>query len=134
MSGVQIIVAQLLDSAAVTAIADPDSIVGGTLPQGTPLPALQVETISEMDLQVLSRGAYRLVTERVQVTALGLDYVQAHDLIKAAKRACADTFPTIAGLSRISVLSAGGGPEGIHVATGAPARTHDFKVRYQEPT
>ena len=133
MSGVQIIVAQLLGNAAVNAIAPDDNIVGGALPQEASLPALQVETISEMDLQVLKRGAFRLVTERVQVRALGRDYAEAHELIKAAKRACADTFPTIPGLQRISILSAGGGPEGLHIPTGAPSRTHDFKVRYLEP-
>lgn len=133
MSGVAVILSLCAGDGTVTGIIPADRIVAGTLPLDTALPALGIETISEIDVRVLNRGAWRRVRERVQTRVIGSDYAQAHDLIKAVKRACADKFPAIAGLQNVNVLSVSGGPEGYHPVIGAPQRTHDFLVGYEEP-
>lgn len=133
MSGVAVLIALLLDDGTVTAIAPPGNIIAGTLPQGQTLPALSIETISENGFEDLAPGAWIHVNERVQVTAYAADYVTAHNLLKAVKRACSNEFPEHAGLRDVAVLPIGGGPEGIHVASNSPSRSFDFRVSYEEP-
>lgn len=133
MSGVQIAIALLSADPAAAGFAAPRGPIAGILPQGTAPPAYGVETISELDHDVLDEGGSRFVRERVQVTAIAPDYATAHDMIKAAKNALCGKFPAIAGFANIDVSSAGGGPSGLHYATKTPARTYDFMVAYEEP-
>lgn len=134
MSGVQIVTNLLLGDDRVTAIAPESDIHAGTLPQNTRLPALSIETTSEVDREELAGDDWRAVLERVTMTAFGPDYGTAHDLLKAGKRACLDKFPEVAGFRNVSVVSGGGGPEGWHVAANCPSRSYDFLVGYEEPT
>ena len=133
MSGVAVIIALLLLDTGVAQFAPSENIVAGTVPQGQTLPALSIETISETDFAELAPGEWIFAEERVQVTAFAADYEQAHDLIKAVKRACSNKFPSIDGLREVAVVPIGGGPGGIHIATNSPSRSFDFRVSYEEP-
>jgi hypothetical protein len=133
MDGVQIILELLTEDAAIEAMDPAVEITAGVLFAGAELPALVVSRISSNDRNIPAPGATRRVYDRVQVTALAADYPAVHDLLKAARRACADTIGTIAGASNVAVHTDSAGPDGFADEDASiRAASQDFLVSYNE--
>src|SRR5258705_13515570 len=98
MDGTAVIRALLVANADMLALVPEDQIIGGVLPAETPLDAIAITDISEVDRNVLSPGTTRHVTERIQVTGFAATYPQLKALLRAAKKACADFIGSAAGL------------------------------------
>jgi hypothetical protein len=129
MSGVAIIDALLAAHAPLIAVVPVDRIKGGRLPDGVQLPALLVRTISVVELQPLKRGSMVRTTERVSVAVRAASYREQRAVIGMVRGACAGKVGTIAHYPRVSVLTAGTGPD----ATGPGdsfEQTQDFRVSF----
>lgn len=113
MSGAAIVRALLAEYQPVRDIvADDRSIVAGALPQRTSLPGLSVRTVDQNEIPTLARRRpVKTIRERVQVTALALDYVAMKKLLKAAALGRGVHTGVIMGIRVQSILPAGVGPE-----------------------
>lgn len=131
MTGVDIIGALLADSVEINAMVA--TIKAGSLPDGTPLPALLVRLVSSVERQPLVRGDAVRTTDRVSVAVRAKSYREQVAIIKAVRNTCAGHTGDIAGATGVAVLSAGTGPD-----VGGPAnsfeQTQDFKVGFNALT
>ena len=134
MNGVAAIRVGLVADAALIAIVPADRIAAGVLPTGTALPALSIMQVSSTDLNIPAPGAKRHVVDRVQVTALATTYVELRATLAAAKAACADSFPTVAGISEVSILTDGAGPDFMDDEAKFYLGSQDFVVAYNQNT
>ncbi|WP_340265411.1 tail completion protein gp17 [Sphingobium mellinum] len=138
MNGVAVILQLLCADAGVAALVDPTAvpsrISGDELGQGVVLPAIEVELVSSVDRNILSRGGARHVQDRVTVRGHAATVPDLAVLMKAIKAACADTMPAVDGLAHVTVHTDGAGPQGTSPTTMVRARTQDFLVRYSEAT
>lgn len=132
MSGKIIVRKLLIEHAPLTAIVPVARIVAGMLPKGTKLPAISITSISAVDRNILSPGARRHVVERVQVTVLADNETAIKTLMPIQKRACADMFPTVAGLVGVTVHTDGGGPDFMDEQASIYMKSQDFRVAYSE--
>lgn len=132
MNGVAALRQLLANDAALTDLVPAVRIVGGILPQGTPVPAISLMSISETERNVPAPGARRRVTERVEARVLAADWASLRAIDKALKNAGCSRMPAVAGIESVTVHLAGAGPEGLDVLTQACARTRDFRVSYTE--
>lgn len=117
----------LIDPAAV-----PSPITTDVLAQGVTLPAIEIEEIGSNDLNIPNPGARRRVRTRVQVRCIAESKPDLVQLVEAVRSDCADRLPTVAGLTSVTVHTAGAGPDGYHHAIDARAKTQDFWVSYNE--
>ncbi|WP_242183225.1 hypothetical protein [Sphingomonas sp. CARO-RG-8B-R24-01] len=131
MTGVDIIGALLGDSGEINSLVA--TIKAGSLPDGTPLPALLVRLVSSVERQPLVRGGAVRMTDRVSVAVRANSYREQVAIIKAVRNVCAGQLGAIAGATEVAVLSAGTGPD-----VGGPAnsfeQTQDFKVGFNALT
>ncbi len=140
MDGAAVIVALLTADAEVTALVpageNPPRISADALAQNVALPAIRVMKISSSDRNALSRGTQVKITQRIQVEAHAATLPGARAVMEAIRGACSYRIePSVAGvsgLSRVVVLSAGEGPEGISGDTMARVETQDFLVSYNK--
>lgn len=136
MNGVAAIIQLLAADAGIQAIIDvdatPSRITAGVLSRNISLPALAVQEISSIDRNIPNPGTYRHVTDRVQVTGIARTYPALVELMQAVTAACADTFPTVTGLSRVVVHTDGGGPDFMDDQASLFMKTQDFRVSYTE--
>jgi hypothetical protein len=129
MSGVTIIGELLAAHGPLIEVVPADRMKAGRLPDGVQLPALLVRTISVVERQPLKRGPMVRTTERVSVAVRAASYRQQRAVIALVRKACAGKTGTIAGAPRVSVLTAGTGPD----ATGPGdsfEQTTDFRVSF----
>ncbi|WP_242137379.1 hypothetical protein [Sphingomonas sp. TREG-RG-20F-R18-01] len=131
MTGVDIIGALLGDSGEINSLVA--TIKAGSLPDGTPLPALLVRLVSSVERQPLVRGGAVRMTDRVSVAVRANSYREQVAIIKAVRNVCAGQLGAIASATEVAVLSAGTGPD-----VGGPAnsfeQTQDFKVGFNALT
>lgn len=132
MDGVAAIRYLLANNAPMVALVPAARISAGDLPQGVTLPAISVDFISGIDRNIVEPGMTRHVTERVQVTCFASTYVSLKALQRAVKTACADTFPTISGISNVVVHTDGQGPDFRDEANSIRMGTQDFRVSYTQ--
>jgi len=129
MSGVAIIAALLSADAPLLQVVPTERIKAGRLPDGVQLPVLLVRTVSSVDRQPLKRGEVVRSIERVSVAVRAASYRDQRAVIKLVRACCAGRTGTIAGAQRVSVLSAGTGPD----VTGPGdsfEQTQDFRVSF----
>ena len=135
MSGVAAVWKLLSAAPALTAIVPKAQIMSGDLPIKTPVPAIGITTISEVDRQVIAQGATRRVTERVQVTIMGKTYAQAKQIKKLVKNIADGKMPTnISGITEVTVRADGAGPDFTEDEVSVPMQMQDFLVGFNEPT
>lgn len=134
MSGTAIIRALLAAHAPVRAIVpDEARIVAGVLPQGSPVPALSVHTIDEEELPTLARNlSVKTIRERVQVTALAVEYTVMKRLLKAAALGPGVYTGVVLGIRVKSILPVGVGPEIPPGDDRINEQSRDFMVTYVE--
>ncbi|MCA3254932.1 MAG: DUF3168 domain-containing protein [Alphaproteobacteria bacterium] len=132
MNGVAIIRAMLVAHAPLVAAVPEDKIMAGIVPQGTPLPALELRQISGVDRHTLKRGASRRVTDRVQVMVMASTYPRQKALIELVRAAIANETPgNVAGVSRVVVHTQAVGPD-LDGPAGICMQPQDFRVSYNE--
>lgn len=131
MSGLKVIRSLLAANAPLTAAVLAENIIGDVVPLNAPLPAIGVTTISATDDRPLKRGSTRHVMERVQVTLLTNDAPSRLRIMGLIKSAAADRIGDIAGVSRVSVLTDGRGPD-FTTDAGLRGASIDFLVSYNE--
>lgn len=132
--GVAVIWAMLTADAAVTALVPVTRIAAGVAPVGTQLPAIAITSVSSTDRNILSPGEQRHVTERVQVTVMAANYPSQKAVLRAVKRAAADTMPSVTGLSDITVHTDGAGPDFMSDEAAIYQGSQDFIIRFNEAT
>jgi hypothetical protein len=132
MSGVSIVGELLRAAPAITSRVPLDRIKAGRLPDGIPLPAILLRTISSTEWQALSREAIVPTTDRVAATVRAGSYREQREIMKLILAACAGQTGTIANFDSVAVLSAGAGPD---VAGPADSfeQTQDFRVSFDTP-
>lgn len=135
MSGVVAVRTALVADAALLALVPSARIVTGPIPQDMDMPALSIDSISTVDLNIQSPGATRFVTERVQVTILARTEPERRLIKAAVKRAAADQVElTVSGLTHVSIHTDSAGPDIMAEDASAWQATQDFKVKYNEAT
>lgn len=129
MSGVDIVGGLLRAYEPLAALVATASIKAGKLPDGVPLPALLIRSVSVTDRQRLSPAPLRRSTERVSVAVRAASYRDQKEVIRLVRQCCADRTGDFAGCFRVSILTAGTGPD-----VGGPAnsfeQTQDFRVSF----
>ena len=111
MTGVYI-VGELLESDDLLIEAVPAAqIKSGALPDGVTLPTLLVRMVSNVERQMLKRGATVRTIERISVTVRAASYRGQVAAMKLVVKACAGRTGRIAGADNVSVLTAGRGPD-----------------------
>ena len=132
MTGVDIVGALLRADVAVTALVPAARIKGGLLPGDVELPALLVRQISGVDRQTLVRQPTRRTTDRVSVTVRAANYRQQREVIALVRSCCAGRTGDIGGGSRVSILTAGTGPD-VNGPGNSFEQAQDFRVSFDEP-
>jgi hypothetical protein len=129
MSGVEIIGALLRAYEPLTALVLPASIKAGKLPDGVALPAILVRSVSVVDRQRLKREPLIRSEERVSVAVRAATYRDQKAAIRLIRACCAGLTGDFSGCFRVSILTAGTGPD-----VGGPAnsfeQTQDFRVSF----
>lgn len=129
MSGVDIIGALLRADTDVLDLVPETTIKAGRLPDGVSLPALLVKVISTVELQTLIRGPTTRTVDRVSVTVRAASYRDQRLAIRLVTACCAGRTGDVGGGVRVSILTAGTGPE-LDGPGNSFERTQDFRVSY----
>lgn len=132
MSGTAIIGALLRTDAALLQRVPAERIKAGRLPDGVALPALLVRTVSVVERHPLRRGPWERTTARISVAVRAASYADQIAVMKLVKAACAGRTGDIGGAERVSILTAGTGPD----ASGPGdtfEQTQDFRVSFDAP-
>jgi hypothetical protein len=135
MDGAAAIYTILSGNAALTAVVAAEYIItddvlaGG----GLVLPAIQLETISSVDLQELNYGAEVHVRQRVRIRIHAKTAVQRAS-VRALVRAAlfANRFPTVTGISNVTVNTDGEGPDGLAPDSDVRIGIQDAVVFYNQ--
>lgn len=130
--GVEAVRTVLVANASLLVLVPAARIVGDdTLPQDIAYPAITLSSVSAVDRNLPSPGAYRFVRERVQVTIYAADRPKRKQVLNAVRKAAADKFPTVSGLIRVTIHLDSAGPD----FTGegdVRITTQDLSVTYSE--
>jgi hypothetical protein len=129
MTGVDIVGALLRADAALTAIVPTDRIKAGGLPDGVALPALLLVLVSSVERQPLKRGAKVRTIDRVAATVCADSYREQRAIIALVKSICAGRTGNIGGGERVSILTAGTGPD-LRGPASSFEQTQDFRVSH----
>lgn len=132
MNGVAALRQLLAAHAGLTALVPATRIGAGYLPQGTTLPAVSITSVSSTDRNLPNQGANRHVSERVQVTVLAANYPSQKAVMAQVKKAAASKFPTVSGISAVTVHTDGQGPDFMDDAASIYMGTQDFRVTFTE--
>lgn len=132
MSGASIIGALLRADGEPSRPVDAASIKEGRLPPKVALPVLLVRTVSSVDRQTLKRGALVRETDRIAVTVRAESLREVKALIRWVRARCAGKTGDIGGGTRVSVLTAGLGPD-VNGPGDAFENTQDFRVSHDAP-
>ena len=132
MNGVAVIYALLTNNAPVVAIVPATRISAGVLPTGTAIPAISITQVSSVDRNIPVTGAKRRVFDRVQATVMARSYPELRAVLAAAKKACADAMPSVSGVTEVSVLTDGAGPDFMDAEAKFYLGSQDFLVTYNQ--
>lgn len=133
MSAIKVIRALLAAHAPVLALVPAARIVAGTVPQGTPLPAIGLTEISRVELPTVSLGQRAVqVTARVQVTVHASAYPEQKAVLQAARLGPGAHTGIVAGVAVRSVMRDVVGPDMTDDEAGVYQQSRDFKVVFVE--
>lgn len=134
MNGVLAVLTVLHADGDLTDLVPAERIVAGVLTEGSALPSISVTSISSVDMNLLTPGATRFVTERVQVTVLAPNYKRQRAVQKAVKRAAADRLNVpVPGITGVSIHTDGAGPDFKNAAASIYLGSLDLRVKFTEP-
>lgn len=133
MDGVAAVRSVLVADGAMTALVPAARIFAGPAPVGTALPFLMMESISKTDRNIPAPAATRHVRERVQVSAVGLNYPQQKQLLRAVRHAAADKINvSVTDLSAVTIHTDSAGPDFYDADYAGWRGSQDFQIRYTE--
>ncbi|RST30159.1 hypothetical protein HMF7854_04450 [Sphingomonas ginkgonis] len=132
MTGADIIGALLVADETVTTMVPAERIKAGLLPPNILLPSLLVRLVSSLERQTLVRGASVRMVDRISVTVRASTYRDQVEMIRLVRAACAGWLGDMAPASKISVLSAGVGPD-VPGPGNSFEQTIDFRVSFNVP-
>lgn len=132
MTGADIIGTLLRASDEVKAKVAEEDIKAGRLPEGAPLPSLLVRVVSVIDRQPLKRVGWCRSVARVSVTVRAASYRDQNAIIALVRACCAGKFGNIGGGERVSILTAGTGPD-LDGPGNSFEQAQDFKISYDQP-
>jgi hypothetical protein len=134
MSDVIVMRHLLVESGPLIAVIPANKIFAGQIPQNTPLPAIAINSISNVEQKkVQDHGDWVLMTSRTQVTVVANSYVQQKALIQLIGLAVKGGPRVVAGIPVKNVLRDIVGPDQRDDAVGMFIQTRDFRVIYNEP-
>lgn len=110
-----------------------ENIKGGRLPEGQPLPAILVRTVSSVDAKRLRREATRRCIDRVSVAVRAASWAEQRAIIQAVRDAGADRVGQLGGGTNVSILLNGLGPD-VDGPGNSYEQTQDFRVSYDAIT
>lgn len=122
----------LVAHAPLLALVPAARIQAGVLPIGTALPAISITSVSKNDRNLPNPGAYRHVSERVQVTGMAATYPSQKQILALIRKAAADKLPTVVGLIGVTVHTEVAGPDFMDDAASIYIGTQDLRVTYSE--
>lgn len=135
MSGVAVIQALLAGNTQLVAAVPAARIFGGPIPPKTALPAIAVMQISGTERLTVSMSERRRQrTERIQVTVEARDYPTKKTVLELVRGACGMRVGDLNGVSVMSVLPAGEGPDLDDPETPLYSQSRDFIVSWRTPT
>lgn len=129
MIGIDIIGALMMRDAAVIDFATSEGIKAGRLPESVILPAYLVRLISLIDYQPLKGSRMVRSTARIRVTVRAASYDDQVEGIRLVRAACARFTGDIANAKRVSVLTAGTGPD-LNGPGNSFEQSQDFRVTF----
>jgi len=132
MTGVDILGELLLADAPLIAAIPSAQIKAGALPENLALPALLVRMTSNVERQMLKRGATVRTMERISVAVRAVSYDEQRAAMALVVKACAGRTGSIAGADNVSVLTAGRGPD-LRGPGNTFEQTQDFRVSFDAP-
>lgn len=134
MSGAAIVRELLATDPTVLSLVSATSVRAGILPQGSPLPAIGVHTISESEEGTMARNMpVKMIRERVQVTVYAKDnYALMKRLMKAAALGGGVHTGQYVGFKCLSVMPWGVGPEIPPTDDKIYEQSRDFMVTFIE--
>lgn len=133
MDGVAAVRSVLVADSAMTALVPAAKIIAGPLPLGIQPPAVSLQSISKVDLNVPSPGATRMVSERVQVTVMAANYPSQKSILRAVRHAAADQlYPTVPGISGVTIHTDSAGPDMTNDESSLWIGSQDFFAKYTE--
>ena len=133
MDGVGALRATLVADGALTALVPAGDIAAGPAEVGTTLPLVMLESVSTIDLNIPAPGTHRFVRERVQATVIAADYVNQKAVLRAVRKAAADTlYPAVAGISGVTIHTDSAGPDFYDADFAGWRGSQDFMVTYSE--
>jgi len=132
MTGTRIIGALLRADQHVLGTVVAASIKAGRLPDSVTLPALLVRTVSNIERQPLKRAGWVRQTDRVSVAVRAENYDEKDGIIALVKACCAGRTGDIGGGIRVSITTAGLGPD-VNGPGDTFEQTQDFRVSFDAP-
>jgi len=129
MTGADIVGALLRSHAALIARVPVANIKGGVLSETAPLPSLLVRVVSLVDRQPLRRTGWVRSVARVSVTVRAASYRDQGEIIRLVRDCCAGRVGDLGGAERVSILTAGLGPDLIGPGNSFE-QAQDFRVSF----
>jgi hypothetical protein len=132
MTGAGIVTKRLRAIEAVTAVVPAERIKSGRLPAAVPLPALLVRNIGSVDRHALKGGSMIRTDDRVRVTVRAANFRDQERIMALVADARADFIAELAGAERISIHTAGRGPD-LEGPGDSFEQAQDFRVSFDRP-
>lgn len=133
IDGATIMGAVLCGYAPLIRLVPVDNIKGGRLPEGQPLPAILVRTVSSTGPQMLRREGTRRCIDRISVAVRAATWAEQRAIIRQVREAGADRVGPIGGGSSVTILLSGLGPD-VDGPGNTYEQTQDFRVSYDATT
>jgi hypothetical protein len=134
MSDVKVIRALLAAHAPLVALVPTAKMFTGVVPLNTPLPALSINTVSNVERhKVADDGECTLMTSRTQVTVHGRSYPEQKAILQLVGLAIKGGRRSVAGVLVANVLRDIIGPDLGDSDIGTFEQTRDFRVVYYQP-
>jgi hypothetical protein len=132
MTGAGIMTKRLRAIEAIRSVVPPERIKSGRLPAAVPLPALLVRNIGSVDRHPLKSAAWTRTDDRVRVTVRAASYRDQEKIMALLTFARADFIAEFDGAERISIHTAGRGPD-LDGPGDSFEQAQDFRVSFDRP-
>lgn len=123
--------ALIADATLIALVPASNIIADDAKPEVMGLPALLLRMISQDNRNISNPGSLRHVSERVQVTIMAETRRSRSNIRKALKDAGGDTYPTVSGLTNVTIHATDAGPD--YLGEGSVRiGVQYFRVTYSE--
>lgn len=134
MSGTAIIRSLLAANSPLVAVIPAARIFAGAIPLNTTLPAIAVTQISGVQKNTLAmNNTSFMVTDRVQVTVLGMSYALQKSYMTLIRAALPNSRGTINSFVTDSIIPDLDGPDMYDSGTLVFQQSKDYFVKYARP-